>query len=129
MKEQTKEDKKHIEEKLKYIKLDIDKIPNIFEINQKIKYKPLKEYDNTTYKAYHFVDIKDTEIYITKTTRLEETEKKYKLAEPLIVIDLLPVYATQTLLESNVTEPPYDPDKAAPEPLFEVPLIVRLYPP
>ena len=84
MKEQTKEDKKHIEEKLKYIKLDIDKIPNIFEINQKIKYKPLKEYDNTTYKAYHFVDIKDIEIYITKTTRLEETEKKYKLAEPLI---------------------------------------------
>ena len=84
MKKETKEDKKQIEEKLKNIKLDINKIPSIFEIKQKVKYKPLKEYDNTTYKTYHFVDIKDIEIYITKTTRLEETEKKYKLAEPLI---------------------------------------------
>lgn len=84
MKKETKEDKEQIEEKLKNIKLDINKIPSIFEINQKVKYRPLKEYDNTTYKTYHFIDIKDIEIYITKTTRLEETEKKYKLAEPLI---------------------------------------------
>lgn len=84
MKKETKEDKKQIEEKLKNIKLDLNKLPSIFKIDKKVKYKPLKEYDNTTYKTYHFIDIKDIDIYITKTTRIEETEKKYKLAEPLI---------------------------------------------
>lgn len=84
MKKETKEEKRELEEKLKNIKLDLEKIPNIFQIEEKIKYKPLQEYDNTTYKVYHFVDIQNIEIYLTKTTRLEETNKKYKFAEPLI---------------------------------------------
>ena len=84
MKKETKEDKKQIEEKLKTIKLDLNKLPSIFKISKKVKYKPLKEYDNTTYKTYHFIDVKDIDIYITKTTRLDEVEKKYKEAEPLI---------------------------------------------
>lgn len=81
MNKQTKEEKQKLLEK---IGLDLNKIPDIFKINQKIKYKPIKEYDNTTYKVYHFVDIKNIEIYLTKTTRIDETEKKYKLAEPLM---------------------------------------------
>ena len=79
----TKEEQQLIE-KIKKIGLDLDEIPNIFQVEQKIKYKALKGYNNTTYKVYHFVDIKNIEIYLTKTTRLEETEKKYKLSEPLI---------------------------------------------
>ena len=84
MKEETNEKKKEIEEKLEKLKLNLNKIPSIFKIEQKVKYKPLKEYDNANYKVYHFVDIQNIEIYITKGTRLEEPEKKYKLAEPLI---------------------------------------------
>ncbi len=84
MKRQIKEERKELEEKLKKIGLDIDKIPNVFQVEEKIKYKPFKEYDNSTYKVYHFVDIQDIEIYLTKTTRLEETDKKYKLAEPIM---------------------------------------------
>lgn len=84
MKKETEEEKKELEKKLKKIGLDLNNIPNIFQIHKKIKYKPFTEYDNATYKVYQYVDIKDIEIYITKTTRLEETEKKYKLAEPLI---------------------------------------------
>ena len=84
MKEETNEKKKEIEEKLEKLKLNLNKIPSIFKIEQKVKYKPLKEYDNTNYKVYHFVDIQNIEIYLTKGTRLEEPEKKYKLAEPLI---------------------------------------------
>lgn len=83
LKVKTKEEQQLIE-KIKKIGLDLDEIPNIFQVEQKIKYKALKGYNNTTYKVYHFVDIKNIEIYLTKTTRLEETEKKYKLAEPLI---------------------------------------------
>lgn len=83
LKSKTKEEQELVE-KMKTIGLNVNGIPNIFLAKQKIKYKPLKEYDNTEYKVYHFVDIKNIEIYLTKTTRLEETEKKYKLAEPLM---------------------------------------------
>lgn len=80
----TKDEKQELIEKVKKIGLDLNEIPNIFKINQKIKYKPSKEYNNSAYKVYHFVDIKNIEIYLTKTTRLDAPEKKYKLAEPLI---------------------------------------------
>ena len=84
MKDKTKEEKQDLIDKLEIIKLNLDKIPNIFEIKQKVKYRPLKEYNASEYKVYHFVDIKNIEIYLTKTTRLDSVEKKYKLAEPLI---------------------------------------------
>jgi len=84
VKDKTKEEKQDLIDKLETIKLNIDKIPNIFEIKQKVKYRPLKEYNISDYKVYHFVDIKNIEIYLTKTTRLDSVEKKYKLAEPLI---------------------------------------------
>lgn len=84
MKETTKEEKKIIQDKLKLLKLNLDEASDIFEVNNKIKYRPIRDYDNTTYKTYKFVDIRDIQIYITKTTRLESTEKKYKLARPII---------------------------------------------
>ena len=84
MKEQEKQEKKEIQEKLSKLQLNIDKLPEIFQINQKVRYKALKDYDNTTNKIYHFVDIKDIDIYLTKATRLDDVNKKYKLASPLI---------------------------------------------
>lgn len=84
MKDQTKENQREIQEKLNMLHLDIDHIPSIFEIKQKVKYKPFKEYDNTNYKVYHFVDVKEIQIYLTNTTRLEEVERKYQLAQPLM---------------------------------------------
>lgn len=83
MEKTTKEEKKIILEKLKKIKLDIENVPDILKVTTKIKYKPLKDYDNMSYKVYQFVDVKDIDIYLTPTTRLEDTEKKYKLAKPL----------------------------------------------
>lgn len=84
VKDQTKENQKEIQNKLNMLHLNINSIPSIFEIQQKVKYKPLKEYDNTNYKVYRFVDIKEIQIYLTNTTRLEEAEHKYQLAEPLM---------------------------------------------
>lgn len=85
MKNQAKEQEKEIQKKLQQLKLDLKKdIPSIFQIERKVKYKPLKGYDNTSYKVYHFIDVRDIEIYLTQGSRLEDTEKKYKLAMPLI---------------------------------------------
>ena len=84
MKTSTENEQKNIEQKLKKIKLDLDNIPNIFNIKEKITYKPSQRYDNTNYKIYHYIDASSIEIYITPGTKLYETSKKYKLAEPLI---------------------------------------------
>ena len=84
MKNQTKENELEIKEKLEWLKLDFNHIPSIFEQNEKVKYRTSKDYDNINHKVYHFVNIKDINIYLTNTTRLEETEIKYKLAKPLI---------------------------------------------
>lgn len=83
MEEITKEENKIIKEKLKQIHLNLDNISNIFQISNKIKYKPLRTYDETTHKVYKYISIKDIDIYLTPTTRLEDINKKYKLAKPL----------------------------------------------
>ena len=77
------EEKKIINQKLKKIKLDLDNLPEIFYIKSKINYKPQKEYENSN-KVYQFINVDDIDIYITSGTRLDEPEKKYKNAKPLI---------------------------------------------
>ena len=79
---QTKEENKIINEKLKQLNIDLKKREEL-EISEKVKYRPLKDYDNSSHKTYKFVNIGDIEIYLTPTTRLESAEKKYKLARPL----------------------------------------------
>ena len=83
MKETTKEENKIIKDKLKKIHLDFDNIPDNFTIKSKIIYKPQKEYD-TSYKVYKYIAIDDIDIYITKATRLDEPQKKYKNAKPIL---------------------------------------------
>ncbi len=100
MKEQTKENELEIQQKLKWLKLDFSHIPSIFEEKEKIKYRALKDYDNTNYKIYHFVNIKNISIYLTDTTRLETAEVKYQLAKPLIQY-LDP--ENEELLENHIT--------------------------
>lgn len=82
--QQTKEEQESIEEKLDKIHLDLQNIPEIFQTPNIIKYRPQKGYYNSNYNIYRYVDIKDIEIYLTPTTRLEEVNRKYKLAKPLI---------------------------------------------
>lgn len=83
MPKNTKEDSKELEEKLNYIGLNLEKIPKCFENNEKIKYRPLKTYEDNNYKVYKYVDIKDIEIYITPVDRLENLNEKLKTAKPI----------------------------------------------
>lgn len=83
MQKNTKEDSKELEEKLKYIGLNLEKIPKCFENNETIKYRPLKTYEDNNYKVYKYVDIKDIEIYITPVDRLENINEKLKTAKPI----------------------------------------------
>lgn len=81
---QTKEEQNLIEEKLKEIKLDLENIPQVFLNPEIINYRAKKGYEETSHKIYKYVDVKDIEIYLTPTTRLDDVGKKYKLSKPLI---------------------------------------------
>ena len=79
----TKEDNKTIKSKLKSIGLDLENIPNSLLNIEKVKYKPLKTYEDNNYKVYKYVNIKDIEILITPLDRLDDLNQKLKRALPL----------------------------------------------
>ena len=74
----------NIKEKLEYLGPDLDHIPK--EIK---KYKPLefripKFYEEKQYRQYRYLPIKDIQILLSPTNRLDEIEEKYKKASPLV---------------------------------------------
>lgn len=83
MQKNTKENNKELEEKLRYIGLELNKIPRCLENNEKIKYRAFKNYEDNNYKVYKYIDVKDIEIYITPVDRLERLDQKFKKAMPI----------------------------------------------
>ena len=73
----------NIEEKLEYIGLDLDKIPASIKKFELLDFRIPKFYDEKQYRQYRYVPIKDIQILLTPTNRLDELEEKYKNASPL----------------------------------------------
>lgn len=72
-----------IEEKLKYLGLDLEKIPNFFKDYKNLEYKPLKAYEENTYKVYRYVPISKIQILLTPMNRLNTLKEKYGKAMPV----------------------------------------------
>ena len=78
----TKNDE--LTEKLEYLGLDLENIPD--EI---IKYKPLKYKapkifnEKQQYKQYKFIPVADIQIMLTPTNRMDDLQEKYKKAKPI----------------------------------------------
>ena len=53
----VKELKNSIDDKLKYIDLDLSNIPTNLNQEKKINYKILKEFDDATYKVYKYISV------------------------------------------------------------------------
>lgn len=70
-------------EKLKYIGLNLEKIPDFLKITNKINYSSSKTEDSKKYKVYRYIDTDNIEILLTPTNRLNETAVKYNSAIPL----------------------------------------------
>lgn len=80
----TNEDNKEIiEKKLKYIGLDLNNIPDFLTEFEPLNFRPVKSYDDTSYKVYRHINVQDIQILITPTDRLMDVREKYKLASPL----------------------------------------------
>ena len=79
----TKESEKTFEKNLKFIGLNLDKIPTFLKQNDSLNFRPSKSYDETVYKVYKYVNIKNIEILITPSDRLTDLKERYKLSSPL----------------------------------------------
>ena len=69
--------------KLEYLGLDLDKLPKAITNFEELEYRIPKFYEENKYRQYRYVDVKDIQILITPTNRLDELEEKYKKASPI----------------------------------------------
>ncbi len=72
-----------IEEKLEYLGLDLAKIPLGLRKVQPLEFRPPKFYDEKQYRQYRYILLKDIQILLSPTNRLDEIEEKYEKASPL----------------------------------------------
>ena len=73
-----------LEEKLEYLGLNLKKIPEEITKFEPIQYKASKMYNKKQqYKQYRFIRVKDIQILLTPTNRMDDLQEKYKKAVPL----------------------------------------------
>ncbi len=75
--------KSSIEEKLQYLGLNLSKIPVSLKKNEPLEFRVPKFYDEKQYRQYRYIKIKDIQILLSPTNRLDEIEVKYKKSSPL----------------------------------------------
>lgn len=73
-----------MQEKLEYIGLDMRTIPDFVKNYRPIKFTIPRYDDETQYKQYRYISIKDIQILLSPTNRLDPIEDKYRKATPLI---------------------------------------------
>ena len=72
-----------IKDKLKYIGLDLENIPDFIKNHAYISYKPSRGYDENKYNIYKYIDVRDIQILLTPTNRMDLLMDKYDKASPL----------------------------------------------
>lgn len=72
-----------MEEKLEYIGLNLEKIPAKLKKFEPLEFRVPKFYDEKQYRQYRYVPIKDIQILLSPTNRMDEIGEKYKKASPL----------------------------------------------
>ena len=83
MAKNTKETESTIEKNLEYIGLKLNRIPAFLKEHDTLNFRPSKSYDDTIYKVYKYVNIKNIEILISPADRLMDIKERYKLASPI----------------------------------------------
>ena len=82
MAKSTNENDVEIKEKLDKIGLDLKKVPKYLTEIEPIQYRVTKKYEQTSEKVYRYINVKDIDILITQSDRLDEMSLKYKKAKP-----------------------------------------------
>ena len=77
------ETNENLTEKLKFIGLDLENIPDKLNFFQNINFRIHKNYNEKNYKVYRYVNVNDIEIFLTPTHRLTDYTEKYAKALPI----------------------------------------------
>ena len=83
MPKKTGEKIDEIKEKLDYLGLSLEDAKNQFENYEPLKFRVPKFYDEKQYRQYRYIPIKDIQILLTPTNRLDDIQEKYKKASPI----------------------------------------------
>ena len=83
MPKKTVEKNESIKEKLEYIGLDLDNIPKELSNYKPLEFRIPKFYEEKQYRQYRYIPVKNIQILLSPTNRLDELEEKYKKARPL----------------------------------------------
>ena len=79
----TDENKNILEDKLKFIGLNLKRLPSFLKDFEPLNFKPTKSHDDINYKIYKYVNVLDVEILLTPLDRTADLEQRYKKAESL----------------------------------------------
>ena len=72
-----------LKNKISYIGFELGEVPEFLKDFTPLNYNVPKIYDETSYKIYKYVDVKDIDIMITPKDRLDELSDRYADASPL----------------------------------------------
>jgi len=70
-------------DKIEYLGLNLDKIPNSIQDIRPLEYRVPRIYDEKKYRQYKYISIEDIQILLSPTNRLDELSERYKKARPL----------------------------------------------
>ena len=73
-----------VKEKLNYIGLNLEEIPEFLRKNEQLEFKTIHENEFKKYKVYKFIDVRDIQILITPKNRLDSITEKQKQAKRII---------------------------------------------
>ena len=76
-------EKNLILENLNYIGLDLENVPDFLMDYHDVDYKPTRAYEQTDFRVYRYINLKDIQIFLTPTNRLNNITEKYSKAMPL----------------------------------------------
>lgn len=82
-KKKVNESKEELIEKLEYIGLDLENIPDQIKKFEPLEFRVSKSYEDNKHKQYRYVSVKDIELLLSTTNRLDELEEKYSKASPV----------------------------------------------
>ena len=68
---------------LKFLKLDLNKLPKCLLENIDMNLKPARNYEEKKYKVYKYVPVSKIQILLTKANRLNSIQEKCKMADPI----------------------------------------------
>ena len=72
-----------MKEKLEYIGLNLEEIPETLKLVEDLQFRPNTGFDEKKYRQYRFVSPKEIQILLSPTNRLDDIKEKYSKASPL----------------------------------------------